>query len=82
MFDVEVIVIGEQVKKVDFHVPLMSLIHLTKDQWDEIPSVPNYLSAPLDVQMKWDARIGKNNDFSVGWSVAAIQDMLTMLREV
>ena len=62
----EVIVIGEPIKKVDFHVPLMSPIYLPKDQWNEIPSVPNYLSAPLDVQAKWDARIGKNNGFSVG----------------
>ena len=62
----EVIVIGEPIKKVDFHVPLMSLIYLTTDQWNEIPSVPNYLSAPLDVQAKWDSGIGKNNDFCVG----------------
>ena len=58
----DVIVIGNPLKKSTF-MSLMS--QLSKDQWNEIPSVPNYLS-PLDVQAKWDARIGKNNVFSVG----------------
>ena len=53
----EVIAVGDPVKKVDFHVPLMSLIYLTTDQWNEIPSVPNYLSAPQDAQAKWDASV-------------------------
>ena len=39
----EVIAIGDPVKKVDFHVPLMSLAHLTASQWDTIPSEPHYL---------------------------------------
>lgn len=63
----EVVVVGDQVNKIDFHVPLMSLIHLTKDQWDTIPTDRQYFSAPLSTQVKWNARIGMHNVFRVGF---------------
>ena len=63
----EVVVVGDQVKKVDFHVPLMSLMHLTNDKWDSIPSDTNYLSAPLDARVKWKSRIGMRDVFRVGF---------------
>ena len=55
----EVIAVGDPVKKIDFHVPLMSLPHLTASQWETIPAEPHYLDVPLGAQLKWDERLGK-----------------------
>ena len=30
--------VGDAVEKIDFHVPLMSLAHLTASQWETIPA--------------------------------------------
>ena len=63
----EVIAVGDPVKKVDFHVPLMSLAHLTASQWDTIPSEPHYLEVPQAAQMKWAERLGSTDALRIGF---------------
>ena len=63
----EVIVAGDPVEKVDFHVPLMSLAHLTASQWDTIPAEPHYLEVPQTAQIKWDERLGNTDSLRVGF---------------
>ena len=63
----EVIAAGDPVKKVDFHVPLMSLPHLTAGQWEAIPAEPHYLEVPQGAQMKWDERLGSTDALRIGF---------------
>ena len=63
----EVIAVGDPVKKVDFHVPLMSLPHLTAHQWETIPAEPHYLEVPQGAQMKWDERLGSTDALRIGF---------------
>ena len=63
----EVIAVGDAVEKIDFHVPLMSLAHLTASQWETIPAEPRYLEVPQGAQVKWDERLGNANAFRIGF---------------
>ena len=65
--EVDVVSVGEQVPRIDFHVPLMSLAHLTGRLWDEIPAETQYLRAPPDAQAKWNERLGDSQAFRVGF---------------
>ena len=63
----KVIAVGDAVEKVDFHVPLMSLAHLTANQWDTIPAEPHYLKVPTDAQVRWDDRFGATDGLRIGF---------------
>lgn len=62
-----IISVGANIGKIDFHVPLMSLPHLTADKWNEIPAEPHYLQVPQDAQLKWNDRLSESDSFKIGF---------------
>lgn len=65
--EARIITVGEHVDKIDFHVPLMSLPHLTSAQWQEIPATEHYLHAPEAKTKEWQERLGHTDGFRVGF---------------
>ena len=62
-----IIPVGQNVEKIAYHVPLMSLAHLTGDKWDEIPAETQYLHVPQDAQAKWKGKLGDSDSFKIGF---------------
>ena len=54
----ELITVGDNLKGIDLHVPLMSLAYITYDQWanDMVPHA--YLQVPCTAQDIWANKVG------------------------
>lgn len=65
--DAKLITVGENVDKIDFHVPLMSLPHLTKHQWQDVPCEEHYLTAPADRLASWTKSLGSTDKMRIGF---------------
>lgn len=65
--DAEIITVGENVDRIDYHVPLMSLPHVTKSRWQEIPAADQYLRAPDTSIRTWQDRLGDSDKLRVGF---------------
>ena len=63
----KVVAAGAQVDRIDYHVPLMSLPHLTDDKWQCIPIKQKYLKAPKKQKNKWAERLGAPSSVRVGF---------------
>ena len=55
----ELITVGDDIQKVDFHLPLMSLPHITREKWNKIPTSDSYLSVPSE-QKEMAIKIRRN----------------------
>ena len=62
-----IITVGEDLKGIDLHVPLMSLAHMTYDQWAHIPAANAYLRVPPDTQDIWTSKLGSSSQLRVGF---------------
>lgn len=63
----ELITVGEDLKGIDLHVPLMSLAHMTYDQWVHAPAPDPYLQVPSEVQNNWTKKLGSSLNLRVGF---------------
>ena len=63
----DLVVVGDNVGKIDLHCPLMSLPHLTADSWDELPSANSYLKVPDEAESKWKNRFADQEKLRVGF---------------
>ncbi len=63
----ELITVGEDLKSIDLHVPLMSLAYMTYDQWahDKVPHA--YLQVPCTAQDIWANKLGCTSKLRVGF---------------
>ena len=62
----ELITVGDDIQKVDFHLPLMSLPHITREKWNKIPTSDSYLSVPSESKKKWQSKLGETKSLRVG----------------
>lgn len=62
-----IVCVGDSVADVDFHAPLMSLPHLTKDFWETIPTYSSYLKTPDEHHKKWSQILGEKTRPRVGF---------------
>jgi len=72
--DAKLVSVGENVGKIDYHCPLLSLPHLTADQWDDIPAPQKYLSAPAACIEKWESILGASDKLRVGFVCSGNSD--------
>jgi hypothetical protein len=63
----DLVAVGDNVGKIDYHCPLMSLPHLTAGCWDELPSSDRYLQAPIFAKDKWNGHFPDGNKLRVGF---------------
>lgn len=64
----KIITVGDEVSNIDFHVPLMSLPHLTKSLWQQIPCKEKYLVPPADKLLVWEKIFYGPKKFRVGFA--------------
>ena len=63
----EHITVGEDLKGIDLHVPLMSLAHMTYDQWAHDMAPGAYLQVPSTAQDIWAKKLGRTSKLRVGF---------------
>ena len=63
----DLVAVGDNVGKIDYHCPLMSLPHLTAGCWDELPSFDRYLQAPSAAKDKWKNHFLDEDKLRVGF---------------
>ena len=63
----EIITVGEDLKGIDLHVPLMSLAHMTYEQWAHSSASVPYLQAPSEAQGIWTGKLGTSSKLRVGF---------------
>ena len=63
----EHITVGDDLKGIDLHVPLMSLAHITYDQWAHGRTQDPYLQVPDDAHNVWAERLGSSSKLRVGF---------------
>lgn len=63
----KLITVGEDLKGIDLHVPLMSLAHITYDQWVNAPALDSYLQVPSEARHKWTKELGFSSNMRVGF---------------
>ena len=54
----ELIRVGDDLKGIDLHIPLMSLAYITYDQWANDMPPDAYLQVPPEAQETWAERLG------------------------
>ena len=62
-----IVCVGDSVEDVDFHAPLMSLPHLTRDLWESVPTCSSYLKTPDEHHKKWSQILGEKDRPRVGF---------------
>ena len=65
--DCDLIPVGAQIDKVDFHCSLMSLARITSHQWDELPAYHSYLHVPKAAQKRWAPHFGASDKPRIGF---------------
>lgn len=63
----EIIAVGEDLKGIDLHVPLMSLAHITYDKWQPAPTCDAYLQVPSAALKNWTRKLGDSSALRVGF---------------
>ena len=63
----DLISVGEPVKNIDLHVPLMSLAHITYDEWVKKNERKAYLRVPEDASCVWAKKLGKSDNLRIGF---------------
>ena len=63
----KLLVVGDNVGRIDYHCPLMSLPHLTSHLWRTLPSTDSYLRVPAAANAKWKDQFIDNGNIRVGF---------------
>ena len=63
----DLISVGESVKGIDFHIPLMSVAKITFEKWKNQPSQVPYLRVPDRKLALWKERLGEKTEPRVGF---------------
>ena len=63
----ELIRVGDDLKGIDLHIPLMSLAYITYDQWAHDMSSDAYLQVPSEAQKNWAKRLGPKSKLRIGF---------------
>ena len=63
----DIITVGEDVKNIDFHVPLMSLANITYDNWADSSAETAYLKVPTEAERIWTKKLGPPSKLRVGF---------------
>ena len=63
----ELIRVGDNLKGIDLHIPLMSLAYITYDQWANDMPPDAYLQVPPEAQETWAERLGFKSKLRIGF---------------
>ncbi|MGC6518684.1 MAG: tetratricopeptide repeat protein [Candidatus Puniceispirillaceae bacterium] len=63
----DIITVGEDLKDIDLHVPLMSLAHMTYDKWAGSSADDAYLKVPSASQRIWAEKLGSSSKLRIGF---------------
>ena len=63
----EIITVGEDLKDIDLHVPLMSLTHMTYEKWADSSADDAYLRVPSEAERIWAEKLGQSPKLRVGF---------------
>ena len=63
----DLISVGEPLKNIDLHVPLMSLAHIAYDEWSQNNERNAYLKVPEEASRVWAKKLGKSDNLRIGF---------------
>ena len=74
----DLISVGEPLKNIDLHVPLMSLAHIAYDEWSQKNERNAYLKVPEEASRVWAKKLGKSNNLRIGFVCSGNQSTKTI----
>lgn len=63
----KIIAVGEDLEKIDYHAPLMSIAHLSGAAFEAVNCEDPYLFVPVNAQEKWDRKFCEIERLRVGF---------------